>query len=293
MLTARDLLFGVGLPAIIVAIVLVIAWRPWRSQRTPAGGEWGGPLALGAGFAAGYLALFGRPPFPPIDSTDWLFFLAVLLAVSGVIDGLWRLPGWLRCVVGLAVAALTVTSLLSPLVRNTWGPAEGAAWLAALAAIVWLVWSSLDALAGRDGNDSLVLQLVAVSGMASLVLMLSGSLKLAQLGGAQTAALGASLLVSLVSRSRGFARGAIPVFVVLSSGLMISGHFFASLTAANALLLGAAPLLCWIDQIPTVHNLRRWQRVVVRTIAVLIPCLAALAIAVVDFIRAMPDYGDC
>ena len=102
MLTARDIVFGVGLPAIISAIVLVIAWQPWRSQPTPTGAEWAGPPALGAGFTGAYWSLFGRPSFPPIDSIDWLFFLALLLAVCGVVDARRHSRAWLRYGLGLA-----------------------------------------------------------------------------------------------------------------------------------------------------------------------------------------------
>ncbi|MBI3467177.1 MAG: hypothetical protein HY000_29545 [Planctomycetes bacterium] len=292
MLTARDIVFGVGLPAIIAGVVLVIAWRPWRSQPTQTGGEWGGPLALGVGFAVAYLTLLGRPPFPPIDSTDWLFFLALLLTVCGVVDSLWSISGWRRWVLGLANPTLSVSLLLWPLARNTWSQIEGVAWIAALAATVWLWWIALDTHAGRDAAVSPLLQLVAVSGVASLVLMLSASLKLAQLGGALTGAVGASFVLALVGKSRVSARGTIQVFVVLFLGLVISGHFFASLTALNAVLLGAAPLLTWIDQIPTVQKLRAWQRGAVGTTAVILPCVAALAFATVNFVRSMPDYGE-
>jgi hypothetical protein len=49
--------------------------------------------------------------------------------------------------------------------------------------------------------------------------------------------------------------GAVAVGVVGLFGLLVAGHFFASLTATHAVLLFLAPLLCWLPEVPPVRRL--------------------------------------
>src|SRR4051794_21058104 len=100
MLTIAELLQAVLLPAVVaMALALVARWRGWG---------WALPLAIGAGFVAGWMAFRGAPTLPPRDGTDWLFWLAAADAalaavVVAVVD---RLPPWgvVLCVVCLALA---------------------------------------------------------------------------------------------------------------------------------------------------------------------------------------------
>ena len=43
-------------PAVVGAIVLLVAWRPWRRSARRANGEWGTGLALVVGFLVGFVA---------------------------------------------------------------------------------------------------------------------------------------------------------------------------------------------------------------------------------------------
>src|SRR5438046_2869659 len=119
MFTLRDTLLGVLLPAAVAAIVLALAWRPWQRGRN-AEGQWGGPIAIGVGFAAAFWGILGRPPFPPVDSTDWLFALSLWLAALGLLDARLRLPRWARWSNVLIDASLATGLLLWPIARNAW-----------------------------------------------------------------------------------------------------------------------------------------------------------------------------
>ena len=87
MFTWGDFLAGAVLPAAVTGGLLLAGWRlaRWkysaRDSRT-----WVGPVAVAAGFMAGYLALFGWPGIPPHDAIDWLLPLAVPLGALGLLD---------------------------------------------------------------------------------------------------------------------------------------------------------------------------------------------------------------
>jgi hypothetical protein len=106
---------------------------------------------------------------------------------------------------------------------------------------LFLVWSLLEWRTRQVQGvpQPLVFCLVAGGGAAALALGRSGVL--GQMGGALSAALGPLVLLALLVPQR-TARGAIPVFVLLLAALAMSGHFFAELPAASALLLFVAPL---------------------------------------------------
>jgi hypothetical protein len=49
------------------------------------------------------------------------------------------------------------------------------------------------------------------------------------------------------------------------------GRFFGKLTTLHALILFAAPLLCWLPELPGVRRLWPWLRGVLRVALVIIP----------------------
>src|SRR6185437_10278462 len=76
--------YGVALPALASAAVLLVSWplvRRARPSRT--GGAWSIALALGLGCAAGQIGVEGWRSFPPREVADRLFYLTfVAVALS-------------------------------------------------------------------------------------------------------------------------------------------------------------------------------------------------------------------
>src|SRR5262249_53264491 len=148
MLTLADLVRGVLLPAALAALVLVMAW--WQTKRRVSARQsrsWGGPLAVGLAFVGGYLALLGRPPFPPLDATDWLYFLAGSLAVLGTIDATCNLLPQVRVVSLVAIVALAAWLVMRPLLEAPGNDFVPVYMLAVLAGCSWIV--AMDYLSSR------------------------------------------------------------------------------------------------------------------------------------------------
>src|SRR5262249_996716 len=71
--------------------------------------------------------------------------------------------------------------------------------------------------------------------------------------------------------------------------LLVAGHFFSDLTAVNAVLLFAAPLLCWAGELPGVRRGRSWLRTAVQLALVTVPLTLAVLLAARPFVgKATP-----
>ena len=129
-----QVLWGVLLPAVVAGVVLL-----FLGGRIPAAAA---ALAVGAGYAAGCFALWGMPPFPPIDSGDWIFWLAI--AAAGVAP--LPLPPRARRLAGAAIACGLSLLVLLPVVRRNWSAPLGVAAVAGWSAAVLAFWWPLERL---------------------------------------------------------------------------------------------------------------------------------------------------
>ena len=288
MFTLRDLLFGVGLPALVAGVVFCIAWRPWPPGSPIVVRNWAAPVSLGAGFGAGFLGIVGWPGVPPVESNDWLLLFSVLLTIFGFLDSVTRPPSWVRWLHAVTDFALVVCLLLWPVIRNSWSPSEAIVQIFTLLVLLGFTWVLLELLAAAPGG-SLALELSCVTSLAGLTLMLSASQKLGQIGGVLASALGGYTCVAWWAGSR-LGREAIAGFVVLFDGLLICGHSFAQLTALNAVLLSAAPLAALVRRTPFAQRLAGWQQTLLGLFAVLVPAGTAAVLAAIEFARSVSAY---
>ena len=72
-----------------------------------------------------------------------------------------------------------------------------------------------------------------VVALAAIVLLLSGTKTYAQLAAAAAAALVPGALLAALGRASPFSRNIAPSFVLVLGGLLLAGHLYASLTAAE------------------------------------------------------------
>lgn len=183
-----------------------------------------------------------------------------------VVEGM---RGPLERVVGrVLLASLTLGLVLAPVVGN--GASSG--WLFAPAAIVLAAWANVELPAARgDGSDA-YRSLLVTAGGAGLVLLLSGSAVLGQLGVALTAALVAAGVASGMRTPLGFAPAGAAVLV----GLVLTGFVYGSLPAPSAFLLAAAPATAWLSRIGPARRFGPWATAAL----VAVPVGAAVALAV-------------
>jgi hypothetical protein len=289
MLTIKDIVLVIAAPAMWTAIVLSVAWRPWRRSEA-ASGYWGNALALGGGFAIACLRVPGWPGFPPTSATNWLFFFPPALIVLGVADATWPLPRWLRYAAAAVACAAATWLLVRPMLQGAWTPAVFGTWLAGVTAALTIAWAVLDVHAERTPGWPLPLSLALVSGVASVVLVLSGSLKLGLLGVALSATLGSCVLVAWWSGVLRLARGGVTVFIALHTALVVCGHLYAYLTMPNGILLLIAPLLTTVIRVRQLQQLPVWPRQLIQLVVVLAPLGLALALALAN--QAANSSGD-
>jgi hypothetical protein len=113
--------------------------------------------------------------------------------------------------------------------------------------------------------------------------VLSGSAVVGFLSLALASALGAAWLVA----PRAPSGGSVTTAAAVLAALVLVGFEYASLPAASALLIAAAPAAAWLTRPGPVRRLNPWARGVIEAVAVLVPIGVAVAIAA----RESPPYG--
>jgi hypothetical protein len=236
-------LLGMLWPAATCAAVLALArlrTRPGTPLRAAAPG-----LALGLGFATGYAAIQGLPPLSfELTIRQWLFYAALALALFGLYEARAGAPKPLAR--GL-VAALLPLLLLEFQRERHWTKLEAWLWSAGLAALVFVSWQLASAREGREPSAMRMLVLAFAGAFAALAYVLSGSVQLAQLGGALAVCLGLCALFALTRGGPGLGTGA-GTYLVLHHGILWCSKFISELSWTSFALLALVPLAAFLPR---------------------------------------------
>jgi len=203
-------LLGVLLPAALAGLVLVLGWRLHRrgSAVAPA---WVAGLATGAAAVSGHALRFGWQ-WAPRESWRWLGWITCTAALLGMLESCAAKHPW-RWIARAGVTWIGLRLVLGYKLERAWAGFEGQAWLAGLCAAVlcaWWLWErGLGALASRPG----ALLLWSVWSLGAVMLLFAYSARLAELGGAICAGLGA-LAVACFLRPRASPMAALPVVLI-------------------------------------------------------------------------------
>jgi len=214
--------------------------------------HWLIPPALALGFVLGFGRLFEiwAPPFPPVDSTQWIFYLLPLGALWGGFQATKAPSRWLNLAMRLGLSGLSQALVLSPL-RESAGPTSWLLWSAGLALLSTALWTGLDRQAQADGSVWQILTGTGVAAALGALLMLGHSVVLSQQALILAGLMGLVFLLGLLQRQvwrkngpgdwRGFWTVPLLGLAMLASG----GRFFADLSPAVLLLMPAlfTPLL--------------------------------------------------
>jgi hypothetical protein len=237
------------------------------------------PLAVGGGYLAGHTAVLGLPPWPPLERSDYLWYLTLLIIALGLVEALVKLPAVPRWGLRTLLWGTVLVLLVWPQLKNDWQGNARIAWLAGLGAAGLLFWAALTSQAERLPRAELPLLLVALAVGSGLVLFWSGSLSYAQQAGALGAALGAAVLAAWWQPAP-LARGAGSVAAVLFLALWLLGYFSAEMPASCGVLLLLSVPLAWLGQVPPLRQrLRPWQAILARAVLGLLPIIAAVVVA--------------
>src|SRR5437660_401857 len=105
------LIWNLLAPAFVSATMVGLARRlaraGWKAR-------WGIAAGLGLGYFAGHWGILGRPPFPGVDTRDWIAWLVLAAALLGMIEAarsssIWTLWG-IRAVFVAGLLALVLRS---------------------------------------------------------------------------------------------------------------------------------------------------------------------------------------
>jgi hypothetical protein len=207
----------------------------------------------------------------------------------GAADAVHTWPSWLRAAAALLGSALTMGLLFRPLLAHAWPGAKGVLWISVLTLLAFLLWYCVQWLVDRSGALEASCLCLLVLGITSLVLLLSGSQKFGQIGGALTAAFAGCVIAAWRFGTPGLLRRVNWVVLPLFSALLFAGHFYASLRASNAALLFASLGAACLAELAPAGPARQWPRRAVRLAIVLVPSVAALAAAAIEFGRSLAD----
>jgi hypothetical protein len=223
--------YGLLLPAAVAVVGLLLALRL-------GGGE---PLGVGAGLAAGFVALAatGQTDWEflrPQEAWDWLPALGLLAAVAASVErvGLARWSG------RIVVAALTTIALLVAQSRREPVPSY---LFGAIPLAVLILWTVLDLAARRHPGGLLPALLTLVAFAAAALGEMAGFLTVAQLGGVVAGALAGWALVAWRRPRPGVCRAGVGPFAVLLPGVLFVAFFnsYSDVPVASYFLLLAAP----------------------------------------------------
>jgi|GEM_PF-6197436 len=296
MLSTWDLLAGALLPAVVSTVVCIAVYRWSPSQREresqsksqshgpKAAASW---LTLGSGCAAAYFCLFGRPEFPPIDVTEWLPWFCLGLVAIGSVLAVLRGPAWLQSAMALPLIAGAILLLVRPKFAFDWTIGQGLVRVAALTLAGVCLFGLLSWRARRTSPALCCASLLLVSSASALVLLMSGSQKLGQVGGMLAAATAGSLLgLMLARRTSGAAFAPLP-WVLLQGSLLLCGYFYAELSWQHASLLCLAALAPLLQRLPGLSKLSVKRAIAVQLLLTAAVAAIPVTLAGIDFIHSM------
>lgn len=283
------LIWVVAVPAAVSLVAMLLAHIPLRRDRATQ--PWGPALAIAGAFAAAFVGLRGRPPFPPRDAQTWLVYLgavAVLIAVAATVTAKsrWRWGVMLASIVLIAATVWFIGRMQIPII----GWRDFLMRMAVIAGCMVVWWLLMDRLAARSKGVAVPLVLTLMASVAALALVNAHSLFLGQLAGASAAALGAIALAGFWFRKLSIARGGVLTLTVVLLGVILAGHFFADLSMLDLILLAAAPLAAWVGEVKLIKSKR--ARFAARVIAVLLVLTIPLVPALKGLRETMQEQTD-
>ena len=264
MITLQDILYGVLLPAAIALTVMLVAWRPWSSGSPK--GYWGGALAIGAAFIAALINMQPRPAFPPALAEDWLFHVAWMVVIVGLVLAFVKVPFAVRAVIAAVTSAAVTYLVLQPLIKRTWSAQESAIWVGSISAGMTLVFVLHEWISEKKHDASVPLVMALTAGGLGLFMMFSNSQSYGQRAGVLAAATAAITVVAIWSKKLSLARGGVLAFVLLFGGLLTTCYAYPDkVVPYRLLLIAAAPIVGLLPAITPLKGWKRWTAVVLLT----------------------------
>jgi len=270
-MSQEELLWNIGLPALVCGTILVAVFRPLRNSGG-AGSSWAGANALAAGFVTAYLVAHNwQLALPPRHAWEWLVYLAAAAAIAvayGAGTGGWTT--W-----GLA-AGLSAYLLVGPRVDQFW------AWRGLTAGMMVASMAALSRLQGRANSAVFAVTLSLVAAACWIILRESRNEVMAQMAGALSACLAVAALLAWWRPSVSLGAGGVLVAGILLPGLMMSAYFQGGRVPDWCLVLAAgAPAAYWLAELQATQRFVSQRPLLMRVGAILAAAVVAVAGALI------------
>jgi hypothetical protein len=256
-------LLGLVAPGVICGLVLLLAWASREGAAAAARG-WLGAMAVGAAYLFGQAASFGGlPEFPPLQSSDKIFWLTAGAIALSCVESLLGERLWPRRGLRALCACGVIWLLLErPLERVS--TQEALMWVLGLGAALLCAWTALGRWAELREGVVVPLVLAWVTAVGSGCLLYTGTAKIAQFAGILVAVLCAAAVVALLRPSFLLGSGAAGIAALLCAFFWISGVWFSGLPVEVGVLLALAPFAACLAEVGPLAGLSGGRGVLVR-----------------------------
>ncbi|MDE0085909.1 MAG: hypothetical protein OXU23_09380 [Candidatus Poribacteria bacterium] len=283
--TLNRLFFNLLLPAIVCGGIYTIAAYLWKRYGKRENLQWLITFALGIGYIVGYFGIEGRQGFLPRENINWIFIFT-LFAIGSCTY--WHLARWRSLISQLIYSIVLPRVLLDAYFRNTWGPLEGKVWWLCLALGILIFCKIVQlSLSALPSNASSPFVYFGISGGTTLILALSGSMRLAQHAGILVALFAAIWILAIVlprtikfdidSNWEVLPISISPVVIILLVCIWLNGYFYAEVPSASAILLAVSPFLAQVGKIPAIQQLKGRKSVFIQVgLIALCVCIAVI-----------------
>lgn len=238
-----------GLASVVAGVFWLLGWRLRRAQALLSA------LGVSVGFVVLYWRVQGRPDFPPIDATQWVFWHALLALPIGWLAGIAPAYRWVWVWDALlGVLWLFVLPFRPLLESGFWSLTAGVGYIVGFALATWLLMTLTAPLGDARGVATPFL--IALLGGVSAGILFYGakSASLAQLSGTLGGVVGIGVLLAFL---RGFTigRGAIALTMFLYLSLWTTAFGFAQLTLGQLVVLSLLALTPAIMLLPAMQRM--------------------------------------
>ncbi len=237
-----------ALPALLVGMLWLVGWR-FRTAYLFLSAS-----AVGGGFTLLYWLILGKPDFPPIDATQWLFWLALGAIPIGWLAHIGREFRWMWTWVLLIVLAVAFVLLLRPLmVSEFWSLQAGVLWIVGLTIATALLMAGTASAGDRPGLGTPFL-LATLGGLSAGALFFGKSASLGQLAGTLGGVVGVGVPIGFALKRFQMGRGAVGLTMMLFALLWATTLGYAELKPVTLALLYLAGFSLALPSAPFAHN---------------------------------------
>jgi hypothetical protein len=273
-----------GLAALAAGVLWLLGWRLRRAHALLSA------LGVSVGFAVLYWRVLGRPDFPPIDATQWVFWHALFALPIGCLAGIAPAYRWVWVWGALLGVLWLFVPPFRPLMESGfWSLTAGVGYIVGFALATWLLMT-LTAPLGEERGIATPFLMASLGGVSAGVLFYGAkSASLAQLSGTLGAVVGVGVLLAFLS---GFAvgRGAIALTMFLYLSLWTTAFGFAQLTLAQLAVLYLLALTPAVRLLPALRRQSPAVRFALPLAIVLVVGGTAVGMSYSAYIAQGSDY---